>query len=137
MGTSDDGWARVWSVDTAKPVTRKLAGSPGIAVPASVSAYGRMLAMGGADGAIRLWDLRDERLVGTALVGPAGGYVVAAFTPDGAFLIALTDTGRAYRWDMRPASWARHACAVAGRTLTRAEWQQALPGRDYEPACAG
>jgi hypothetical protein len=28
-------------------------------------------------------------------------------------------------------SWARHACAVAGRTLTRTEWQDALPERDY------
>jgi hypothetical protein len=24
---------------------------------------------------------------------------------------------------------------VAGRTLTRTEWQDALPGRDYAPAC--
>ena len=44
--------------------------------------------------------------------------------------------GRAYRWDVRPSSWARHACAVAGRTLTRSEWQDVLPGRDYAPACA-
>ena len=28
-----------------------------------------------------------------------------------------------------------HACAVAGRTLTRTEWTDALPGRDYAPAC--
>jgi hypothetical protein len=35
-----------------------------------------------------------------------------------------------------PSSWARFACAVAGRTLSRAEWQEALPGRDYSPACA-
>jgi hypothetical protein len=44
--------------------------------------------------------------------------------------------GRAYRWDVRPASWARHACTVAGRPLTRSEWRDALPERDYAPACA-
>jgi hypothetical protein len=57
------------------------------------------------------------------------------FTPDGAHLFAITDAGRAYRWDVRPSSWARHACAVAGRRLTRTEWNDALPGRDYAPAC--
>ena len=57
------------------------------------------------------------------------------FTPDGAYLFAITDAGRAYRWDIRPSSWARHACAVAGRKLTRGEWADALPDRDYDPAC--
>lgn len=47
----------------------------------------------------------------------------------------MTDAGRAYRWDVRPSSWARHACAVAGRTLTRVEWKHALGSRDYTPAC--
>jgi DNA-binding SARP family transcriptional activator len=28
-----------------------------------------------------------------------------------------------------------HACAIAGRALTRAEWNDLLPGRDYTPAC--
>ena len=57
------------------------------------------------------------------------------FTPDGAYLFAITDAGRGYRWDMRPSSCARYACAVAGRTLTRTEWKAALPGRHYAPAC--
>ena len=57
------------------------------------------------------------------------------FTADGAYLLAMTDTGRAYRWDIRPATLERQACAVAGRTLTRAEWADALPGRPYAPAC--
>jgi hypothetical protein len=30
----------------------------------------------------------------------------------------------------------RRARAIAGRTLTRAEWHDALPERDYAPACA-
>jgi hypothetical protein len=61
--------------------------------------------------------------------------VIPIFTPDGTGLFAAYDTGRAYRWDIRPAAWARQACAVAGRTLTRAEWADALPGRPYAPAC--
>ena len=57
------------------------------------------------------------------------------FTPDGAYLFAITDAGRAYRWDIRPSSWARHACKIAGRRLTRTEWNDVLPERDYAPAC--
>ena len=57
------------------------------------------------------------------------------FTPDGAYLFAFTDDGLVYRWDVRADSWARHACAVAGRSLTRDEWRDALPERDYDPAC--
>jgi hypothetical protein len=32
-------------------------------------------------------------------------------------------------WDVNPTSWRARACAVAGRALTRAEWDEFLPGR--------
>jgi hypothetical protein len=59
------------------------------------------------------------------------------FSADGAYLFAIygQGVGRAYRWDVRPSSWARHACDVAGRPLTRAQWDEVLPGRAYKPAC--
>jgi hypothetical protein len=69
------------------------------------------------------------------LPGLRNRQVVPQFTPDGAHLLAITDAGRAYRWDVRPSSWARHACEVAGGPLTRAEWDDVLPRRDYAPAC--
>ena len=61
--------------------------------------------------------------------------VVPIFTPDDTHLIAAYQNGRAYRWDIRPASLGRQACRVAGRRLTRAEWDEFLPGRPYHPAC--
>ena len=57
------------------------------------------------------------------------------FTRDSAYLIAITATGNRLSLGRPPASWARHACAVAGRSLTRAEWSEELPDRDYAPAC--
>jgi hypothetical protein len=50
-------------------------------------------------------------------------------------LLATTASGHGYRWDIRPSSWIRRACAIAGRNLTRTEWSDALPGRDYAPVC--
>ena len=65
---------------------------------------------------------------------PSSG-VIPAFTPDGSRLVATYASGRAYVWDIRPASLVRQACRVAGRRLTRAEWAEFLPGRKYDPAC--
>ena len=77
----------------------------------------------------------DPSSAGHAASGLPNRPVVPRFTPDGAHLLAIPISGPAYRWDVRPASWARHACDIAGRTLTRAEFSDALPGRDYAPAC--
>jgi hypothetical protein len=60
---------------------------------------------------------------------------VARFAPSGAHLYVVFANGRGYRWDVRPSSWKRHACIVAGRRLTAAEWHDALPDRAYAPAC--
>jgi hypothetical protein len=38
-------------------------------------------------------------------------------------------------WDVNPTSWRARACAVAGRALTRAEWDEFLPGRPYQDVC--
>jgi DNA-binding SARP family transcriptional activator/WD40 repeat protein len=135
VGTSSKGWARLWSTETWKPASRKFAGHAGRVEWQSMSPDGRTLATGGPEGTIRLWDLRTQQPLGAPLPGLPNKTIVPQFTPDGAYLFAISRSGLAYRWDVRPSSWARHACAVAGRTLTRTEWQDALPERDYQPSC--
>ena len=83
---------------------------------------------------MRLWDIETQQAIGTPLPGP-GRRSPRTSPPDRTALITSYDNGRAYRWDLRPESLARHACQVAGRRLTRAEWNEFLPGRDYNPAC--
>jgi WD40 repeat protein len=135
VGGSDQGWARLWSAKTFKPVTRPLGGHAGAVVQAAVSPDGETLATGATDGTVRLFDVRTQQPIGAPLPAVPNSSVAPVFSPDGAYLFAITAAGRAFRWDVRPASWERHACTVAGRTLTRAEWNDALPGRPYAPAC--
>jgi WD40 repeat protein len=104
-------------------------------VSAAFSPDGSTLATGNDTGALRLWDIRTGRAVGAPLPGVPSQVVRPFFTPDGKRLIAAYAGGRAYLWDIRPESHLRHACAVAGRRLTREEWGEFLPGRAYDPAC--
>jgi DNA-binding SARP family transcriptional activator/WD40 repeat protein len=144
VGGSYKGWARLWSVedpglydfgDEWEPASRRFTGHAGRVESQSMSPDGSTLATGGPDGTVRLWDLRTQQALGAALPGVPNRSVAPQFTPGGDYLFAIYNAGRAYRWDVRPSSWARHACAVAGRQLTRVEWEDALPERDYDPAC--
>jgi WD40 repeat protein len=136
VGGSWKGWAQLWSTDTWKPASRRFTAHAGRVESLSISPDGNTLATGGPDGTIRLWDLRTQEPIGAPLPGVPNRQVAPKFTPDGAHLLVVYgDGGRAYRWDVRASSWAQHACAIAGRPLTRSEWQDALPERDYAPAC--
>lgn len=65
------------------------------------------------------------------------------FDPAGTSLILVTTSEAndnsvlAYRVPITPAAWQTIACQEAGRTFTRAEWQQYLPERPYAPVCPG
>jgi WD40 repeat protein/DNA-binding SARP family transcriptional activator/energy-coupling factor transporter ATP-binding protein EcfA2 len=130
-----DREGRVWTLDTRtwKPTGRPFGEGAWIR-DASVSPDGRLLATTSTDGTGRLWDLASRRPIGAALSGASGEPIAAGFIRGGTHLAVIHER-EGVAWDVRPASWARHACAVAGRTLTRAEWASLLPGRDYEPAC--
>ena len=132
-----DREGRVWIYDTRtwRPRADPLFVSSPL-VTADVSPDGRQLATTSADGEARLWDLASGRSIGGALPSARGTLAGAAFIDGGRRMAVLHDRG-GYAWDLDPASWARHACSVAGRTLTRAEWDSVLPDRRYAPACTG
>jgi hypothetical protein len=74
-----------------------------------------------------------------AKIGPRLGVgsreAMLDLSPDGRRLLMTNGDGRGAIWDVDPQSWARRACTLTNRTLTRAEWEEFLPGRPYEPAC--
>jgi WD40 repeat protein len=131
-----DREGRVWTYDTRtwKPRGRPLdIGSP--VLTADVSPDGRTLATSSVDGRVGLWDLAVGRAIGGDPLRGSGDLVGAGFIDGGRQLVVLHETG-GFAWDLRPASWEQHACSVAGRTLTRAEWADALGNLPYAPACA-
>jgi WD40 repeat protein len=125
----------VFSTQTWKPVTRFLVGDPSGIMAAVISRDGRTLATGSETGTVRLWDIPTQQAVGAPLPGEPSRAAVPQFTRDGTHLIASYDNGRAYLWDLRRERLLRQACQVAGRRLTREEWAEFLPDRDYDPAC--
>jgi WD40 repeat protein len=130
----DDGYLRFLDARTGDQVGAALRAHDGPVVRTGFSPDGRTVFSSGTDSAVSLWDVGSHQQIGSPL--PVGqGSVFATFTDDGASLLATSDRGRAVVWSVDPAAWNARACAVAGRTLTPAEWTTFLPERPYSPAC--
>ena len=135
LAGSKDGRVRVFTARDLRPLGPAFPAHDGSVSSVDASPDDRTLVTAGSDGQIRLWDVASRRPIGTPLPGPENINAVAFFAPDGKHVFAVFRDGRGYRWDVRPTSWERQACKIAGRRLTRAEWHEALPDRTYAPAC--
>jgi DNA-binding SARP family transcriptional activator/WD40 repeat protein/energy-coupling factor transporter ATP-binding protein EcfA2 len=93
----------------------------------------------------QLWDMASLQPIGEPLPAGAlggrwatqgwGAYVDAS--PDGKRFVTegVGPTLGPVLWDADPADWAATACRIAGRNLTRAEWDQYFRGRPYHATC--
>jgi WD40 repeat protein/class 3 adenylate cyclase len=131
-GTGD---VRLWDATNGVPTGRHILAAAGWVLSIVWRADGQELVTGGTDGTVRLIDVGSATVAGS-LPGVSHHNVAATFTTDGRNVLASYDDGTAFEWPDGVADWASTACSVAGRTLTQVEWDQYLPGRDYQPACA-
>jgi WD40 repeat protein len=101
---------------------------------------GRALATSHADGTVVLWDVESQEPIGSPLPGMTADWgkdtwVTARFSPDGGRLFVVSNVGSAIRWEVDPAAWLGHSCAVAGGGLTPEQWDEIVPEQDYVSAC--
>jgi WD40 repeat protein len=130
------GLVRFWDAEKGKQVGGSLLASAGYVLSVAFDPSGKLLTTAGTDGATRLWDVRDRTAVGSPLPIIRNISAESAFAPSGDKIVTVYASGQAFSYDLRASSWDKRACAVAGRSLTRAEWAQYLPGRPYRPACS-
>jgi WD40 repeat protein len=129
-----EGGTQLWNVATRRHAGPPLTGHEGAPLTAEFAPDGRTLATTATDGSVILWDVATRRAIGTERLRQ--GWTSARFSPDGRRLFALHADGDALRWEVDPDTWSQHACSVAGRELTRAEWDEFVPEQDYRRVCA-
>lgn len=101
-------------------------------VRAAFSSDGHLLAASAANGSVVIWDLARGLPIGTALGNQLAGGNLTFADSDRVVVVGTRDSTSFRR--LRPASWERQACAIAGRNLSRSEWQQFVGG-EYHRTC--
>jgi WD40 repeat protein len=132
-----NGTGRLFATDTWKPVGAPLRAHTARITFPQFTSDGRTLVTAAADGTVVLWDVASQKPIGSPLRLAPNTFASAALSPDDARLYAISTRGEGISFDMSPQAWKRHACLVAGRELTPAEWDQALPRRPYQAVCSG
>jgi hypothetical protein len=103
------------------PVRTPMASGSGVVQEIEIS-IGLDVVMARSGDAVRLFDLGAGEQLGAAIAVPrADGTEGAALRPDGKRLAVTADAGFAI-WNLDPSDWYRGACQLAGRNLTRDEW---------------
>ena len=125
---------RLWDVRTRKLVRELDQGGDG-AFTLEFGPDGRTLAISGYEPAASLWDVASGTQIGPQLTA-GDRRTMIDLSSDGRQMLEVHGNGQGAVWDVDPESWKRRACDLANRTLTREEWEEYLPGRPYEPACA-
>ncbi len=94
---------------------------------------GRMIAASPSGTSVTLWDVRSRKRVGDGFPRTVGWIPGVAFAPSGRLLLFEPTT--VVEWPTDARTLQRAACRIAGRDLTRTEWQELLPNRPYRRVC--
>ncbi|WP_203695383.1 nSTAND1 domain-containing NTPase [Catellatospora coxensis] len=132
-GLGDDGMS-VWQIDGDELAEQQLTHRTPVTA-AAFSPDGRLLAVGGADYAVQLFETETWQPVADPLALHQDTISSLAFSPDGKLVASGSKDGTIRLW-AAPSTWIEHACALAGRNLSQAEWEQyAPPGGRYVRLC--
>jgi WD40 repeat protein/transcriptional regulator with XRE-family HTH domain len=132
---NNDGTVRLWDVATHQQITA-LTGPAGPVTSVTFSLDGTTLASASPGHTVRLWDLATRHPIGAPLTGHTGRVTSVTFSPDGTTLASGSADQTVRLWNIAYlVNVAPYLCASAGRSLTRAEWAQYVPGLAYQRIC--
>jgi len=136
LATADfDGFLRLWDPATGTALRAPLALSQNPLNSVNWSPNGRTIVTVDWAGAVRLTDVATGRDLGPPFQIGENRFPYALFTPDGNDVVVTDDSGRVWIFPAAVEAWADHACVVANRSFTRAEWREFFPGRPYYEVC--
>ena len=122
----NDGTLRIVDAADGHPLSPPLRANDGEVFNVSISPDGRYIAASGGPPRLTVWDTRTFRQVGVALPLDVNARDARGrFAPDGRLVVVSGAVLRVVT--INPDAWLARACVVAGRTLTRAEFEEVLP----------
>jgi WD40 repeat protein len=130
---TEDGKVVLWDAADGSPMGAPVEVATGPVESISFSPDGRLFVVSSGDGRATLWDPRTHKRLADAFPEEEGSVPVARFTARGDLVIE--NVRNTSLWPIDPHAWARFACQVAGRDLTRDEWRDLLPNRPYRRVC--
>ncbi len=137
---SQDGTLGFYDATTLRRIGDDLPLSKAILATVVFSRDGRFLLVQDTGTAHHLVDVRRRARVGEPTLGYAltpSLYGTGGFSPDGRTMVLPTPQGSTL-WDLDSAHWLGAACALAGRDLTRVEWNDYFSAvGPYHSTCSG
>ncbi|MFE5138434.1 WD40 repeat domain-containing protein [Streptomyces fagopyri] len=134
-----DGAGRLWQVNDpgGSGGSAYLAGSLPRGARLTVSAAGNLMVAEGDDFVAHIWSVDNIRaptdlaVIHTATSNNSGW----KYSPDGRFLVVGSLEHAVSFWALDVADIKDRLCTRIGSRITRNQWQQYLPERDYAPPC--
>ncbi len=129
------GTARLWNVASRAQIGAPLSAGTGQVYAVAFGPDGKTVATAGLDGTARLWDVATHAQIGPPITTGTSPVYAVAFSPDGRTLA----TGSRYAvrlWNITlPGHILKAVCAIAGRSLTRLEWDTYIKSEPFQQVC--
>ncbi len=130
------GMVETWNAATGRRLAPPLLAAPAPITAMSFDSGGQRLATAGyQNGALKLWFTTTLQQEGPGLALDPAATATVAFARASGKLLAADSDGNVFTWPATLRAWEQHACSLAGRNLTRAEWRQYVARPGYTTVC--